>query len=446
MADEKLEARLKDLGDATRGLGSVTGMMARAVGSLTSAAVAGGPSPSVPAASPQPTRAPSAPPGPVGDLVRELLGGGQPPPEPSGVRSERTPSASELVRKTPDQLRRDAINAVKVDYSLRPTPTRPLDADRLKEAIAGGQPAVTPPGVAARPSVPTVNLQQAVTNLVAQAAGGQPPQPPPARPAAPGAPGQPGSPGTPAPPSRPRPSSFLGGVGQSIGKRLGRGVKNWWRGSRLGQTVGGIRQAVSRFRAAKTPAAKGRAAVALGGKLAGGLGTAATALYEFQKAVHGASEANLQAQRRFAESSAAMAAVLAQLDVRQTFREMEMGNRLAPSARRLAEATDKRRESTKEAEILVTGVKNDVLAFFENGFAKALDAFSPLFRAINKYLGHGEEDDGKRVATAQDWTEAAERRANAADAKGNAEVEAARRQSDAYQGIARRAFPWMRFD
>ena len=292
-----------------------------------------------------------------------------------------------------------------------PTPAPGQPAAPVTQPQQQASPVPQPP----RPSLFATASQQAVQLLMQQAAGPKPPaqQPQPATATAAG----------PKPPAQQkRAKTFWGGVRQTIQAKVGRAIRR----SPVARHLSGIRQAWGKVRGAKTPAAAGRAAVPLVGKVGGAATAAVAALVEFGRAVRGAAEANIQAQRKFAESSAAMGAVLAQLDVRQTFREMEMGNRLAPSARNLAESTDRGREATKEAEITIQGVKNDVIALVNNRVSAVVEKFNPLFRAANKYLGYGPEDDAKRTATAQDIIQDMDRRAKETDKQGIDRINAVR--------------------
>jgi len=233
----------------------------------------------------------------------------------------------------------------------------------------------------------------------------------------------------------PRAKTFWGGVRQGLLRRAGRAFKS----SQFGRTISGIGKAVDKLRGAKTPAARGRAVVALGGKVGGGALMAVGALLAFRRAVIDAAEAALQTQRKYTEVSASMAAVFAQLDTAETFRNMEKGERLAGSTRELARAVDKSREADKELDILVTGVGNRVKAFFVEAFADVKDVIvHPVAKAANKFLGQGAPDDGKRASTAQDQIQDMERRADQAQREGRDRMTEVRR----YDEAARRRGDW----
>lgn len=150
--------------------------------------------------------------------------------------------------------------------------------------------------------------------------------------------------------------------------------------SRVGITAGG--------------AAAAGGAVATGAVVVSVLAVVATALTLFGKAVVAAADKQLEAMRQYEKVSAGMALVFAQADLRDTLRNMERGERLAPSAQRLSDADQKLKDNSSEIIILVERIQNNLLAFIEGELADVLSIVNDAAKAINEAFG-GSNDKQK---------------------------------------------------
>ncbi len=182
-------------------------------------------------------------------------------------------------------------------------------------------------------------------------------------------------------------------------------------------------------------AAAGAGALGLGASLATGVGifvgvlaVVGAALYGLGKAVDAATGTQLRAMREFEKVSSSMAMVFAQADLRDTLRNFERGERLAPSAQALSNADQKLKDNSTEIIVLLGAIQNSLLGFLESGLADLLEPLNEMARGAiewlkrNKLLAEGEAGeafdqfldrvakDGLKAMQAGDrWQDAARR-------------------------------------
>lgn len=141
-------------------------------------------------------------------------------------------------------------------------------------------------------------------------------------------------------------------------------------------------------------AAAGAAAVPVIGWVVAALVLVGTALYAFGKVVTNAADEQLEAMRQYEKVSAGMATVFAQADARDILRNMERGDRLAPSAQSLSNADQKLKDNSSEIVVLVERIKNDVIGFLEDKVGAVLKPVNDAAKTINKWFG-GENEELK---------------------------------------------------
>lgn len=152
----------------------------------------------------------------------------------------------------------------------------------------------------------------------------------------------------------------------------------------------------------------------------GGLGkvmAVASVIDQFRKALIRATEAAVNAARKYAEVSGSMAVAVAQRDIREMIREMEKGNRVASSADTMMGAEQFRKDQHKEIDILGDRVQNYLVAagnavagtllipleVMATGFNELLDIVSVLAKVAR---------DKPEPANLSDWAEDAAKRGN----------------------------------
>jgi hypothetical protein len=173
------------------------------------------------------------------------------------------------------------------------------------------------------------------------------------------------------------------------GARKAGGIARLKFGRRAGQSVTtGIGVAARRLMwgASVGSAARGGAiaAVAAGGPVAIGVAALGFAAVKAAEALNRMTAEQLVYNRHLAQSSAQMAMVFAERDVQERMREREKGDRLAGSARALAQAEQGFAEGTKETEILWNRAKNEIAAEWETFKTVALSEVEVIATVLNK--------------------------------------------------------------
>ncbi len=130
----------------------------------------------------------------------------------------------------------------------------------------------------------------------------------------------------------------------------------------------------------------GRGVMSAGGGVgmaAGMVAGAAVGLKLFHDAVVRATDRLVEMNRHYAEVSASMAAVFAGRDVKEIMRDQEKGNRLSSSAQGLVDSEQRRKDGTKELEILADRVANGALSIANDLLAGLLLPLNLISQGIN---------------------------------------------------------------
>ncbi len=176
---------------------------------------------------------------------------------------------------------------------------------------------------------------------------------------------------------------LFGGVANTA---VGRGI------GRLAKKLGGsiaARTGLTAFAgagAAGGVAAAGATLVAGIGIVVGALTLVGTALYAFGKLVTAIGDEQLKDLRQYEKVSAGMAMVFAQADMRDTFRNMERGARLAPQAQLLSNADQKLKDNSTEIVVLLESIQSIVLAFLESGLADILEPLNEMAGGVIEWM------------------------------------------------------------
>lgn len=103
---------------------------------------------------------------------------------------------------------------------------------------------------------------------------------------------------------------------------------------------------------------KGGGRVAAGAGAASVIGAVVVALYMFKKAVEHATDAAVEAARRYAQVSPSQGAAVAERDVREMLREREKGERTSGTMRMVLESEQYRKDQQVEYQVLGENIKN----------------------------------------------------------------------------------------
>lgn len=140
---------------------------------------------------------------------------------------------------------------------------------------------------------------------------------------------------------------------------------------------------------------------------------AVLALKLFHDAINRATDAAVQAARKYAEVSGSMAVAVAQRDIRELKRDMEKGNRLSGSAQGMMEAEQFRKDNTKEIEILGDRVWNGILEVSNTVLGTVMAPFNAMAEGINTLIDSvdelakdlGFEREKEEAANLSEWAE-----------------------------------------
>ncbi len=229
-------------------------------------------------------------------------------------------------------------------------------------------------------------------------------------------------------------------IGNAVGNRLGR--------TRIGRAIpprvkAGIARGFGRTAAKITGAGKGVpkspkgvGGVSPSGGLAGKVGgfaaiitMAITALVSLYKSLIASADQQREIMFKYAEVSAGMAVIKGQAEFQDTLRDMQRGERLAPSARLLSNADQKLKDNSTELIVLVDSLKNGVLGFLENGLANILEPLNEMAKGVNKWLkdnGFLTGDDDADFLALDQFVERVKRDGDAALKRGDQWHQAAR--------------------
>jgi hypothetical protein len=109
---------------------------------------------------------------------------------------------------------------------------------------------------------------------------------------------------------------------------------------------------------------------------------AGVALYELAEAGHDLAYEQEQAMRQYAQLSASMSAVWAELDAERTVRDLDIGDQNAASSQALADAINRMEESTKGIRVILGDLYNLFGATFLNTLVELLEAGKELGKLI----------------------------------------------------------------
>lgn len=178
--------------------------------------------------------------------------------------------------------------------------------------------------------------------------------------------------------------------------RLGRWVGRKGKGlaARLGKTKLG--------RLGGKAASLGKGGAAALGKMAGVAGAVlmlGEAAVEAYRKLDQWTEQLQAGNKRLAEFSGSMAAVMAQRDVAEMQRMRERGDEVAASAEWLTDAENKRKDNTQEILILAQRLENSLGAFVNEIAANLIAPINDIAEAINNWIGR----EKTKSMDASDW-------------------------------------------
>lgn len=148
---------------------------------------------------------------------------------------------------------------------------------------------------------------------------------------------------------------------------------------------------------AGTEAAAGaaEAGAAMGGlaAAAGPVGAAFAAIVakssQLSRQLNELSQSAIVANESFRDVSPAMAQIFAQRDVSRTFRDVEKGDALAQSASALVEAEQRKEDNTKDIEILLGSIQNEVGAAWEGFKGELFKPLNAMAKSLNDIFNFG---------------------------------------------------------
>jgi hypothetical protein len=134
----------------------------------------------------------------------------------------------------------------------------------------------------------------------------------------------------------------------------------------------------------------GKAGAAAGGQMGGGIGkaagaaagaatTIAVALYEANKAIGQWTESLMESNKKLAEVSGSMAAVMADREIKEMMRDLHKGEAMAETASDLVQAEDRRKKAEDSVTIPLTNLGNKALTFLND---LAADILEPIGDAV----------------------------------------------------------------
>lgn len=294
----------------------------------------------------------------------------------------------------------------------------------LQKALEPAPPA--PP--VARPDLPgPARPAEVAAAVLGQALAPAPAQPPPL-PATPA----PGAPQAPAGEAE-KPRAKVGPWGKV------------WRAVKRRSGYSGLRAAVRKGRRlGRATGVKGAGtAGGVAGGLAGGVGLVASAFNQLKGATERLTDQQLDTVRRLSAVSGSMAAIQAELEVRDIRRDIERGEATAGSAKELADAAADRKDAEAKLGSRLDNLLNPLLAFGNKALGALYDGFNDLLD-----LGGSIEDRVKDLAAKGEGggpapvglaalEEDVRREADRVGAAGRAMMDLARREASAPAGAAR---------
>lgn len=171
-------------------------------------------------------------------------------------------------------------------------------------------------------------------------------------------------------------------VGQMLGEELGGKV-----GDKVGGEVGAIGDKV--VKSALAPDSKDT--------LVNVMPDAVKSIVEWYREMDKATEAMLRWNFEFSYASAEMAAVNAERQARETYRDKEKGDRLAGSAKYLADSEQDRRDKTKNLDVIPRALDNMVQAVKNQVVGALLEPLDKAVGHLGKLIGLAEEQQDKTL-------------------------------------------------
>lgn len=129
------------------------------------------------------------------------------------------------------------------------------------------------------------------------------------------------------------------------------------------------------------------------------IGATVGALGQFKQALDDSTRATISHYRELSEVSSGMAAVMAERDVRETFREMERGDRLAPIAEQLVKAEQDRADASFELELAWEELKGTFLTGYQEAMAEVLGLITDIAVSLDWITKKAQEPDMSHIGT-----------------------------------------------
>lgn len=123
----------------------------------------------------------------------------------------------------------------------------------------------------------------------------------------------------------------------------------------------------------------------------------AAALKKFHDAILEATDAAVQAQRRYAEVSGSQAAVFAERDMKELVRDIKHGEETAGSTKQLIDAEQNRKDAFEPLKISIEKLENVMLAIGNNLIAETLGKVTEVGGEVVDAIREGAADLGRAV-------------------------------------------------
>jgi hypothetical protein len=146
--------------------------------------------------------------------------------------------------------------------------------------------------------------------------------------------------------------------------------------------------------------AKGSGAALQGaGKAAMGIGAAVNVTVGAFKSLVDTTNELIAANKQYAVASASMALTMGLRDAKELMRAQNKGEAIAPSARRLVDAEQGRKDATKPIEILLEKIANDVMAFANDVAKYLIEPVGRIAAILDLWLFGKEAPEEKKMAS-----------------------------------------------
>ncbi|MBA4063996.1 MAG: hypothetical protein C0501_09845 [Isosphaera sp.] len=312
---------------------------------------------------------------------------------------------------------------------------RLVDLSVISNTLAATSGQLLARAVAAPPSPAPVPVPVPPARPSGAAAGpppGAPPVPPPGTPPSPAPAGGP----APAPAPTPDPAEKKKKVGP------------WgrvWKGLKKRTGISGLMSSIKRGRrlGKATGVAGGARAGAVAGGVVGGVGLLVTAFSRLKGAADQLADQQIATVHRLAQVSGSMAAIEAEMEVRDVERDIRRGEATAGSAKELADARSDRKDAESEFDAKLDNLLNPWAARWENFREGLFKIGSELLSATDSIDDRVREIVGKMEAGGPDPVGLAaleadvRREADRVEAAGRRMMDMARAEASAPAGAAR---------